>query len=276
MSEPSNNNIENNNELNIGVSAKTESNDGASKENNAQSNTSTDTSTKDKKSDKKANYILTLKDKLIVWTAYIVAKLFRLTWTIEYKDDEQFNELLKSGKHIVISIYHGHGVPLSIVYTDCQYITISSFSKDGELATTLYQMLGFRVVRGSSSRGGERALINGIKMLRESSVDNGVLIFAVDGPRGPALSVKPGAIFSAKKTDGIVIPVVMSTDNYIGLKSWDRMTIPKPFAKINVAFGEALFLDKDLSTSEEDALKLQEKMRGLASVHCPYYLQLFD
>ena len=81
-----------------------------------------------------------------------------------------------------------------------------SHSDDGALQAMFLGALGFRIVRGSSSRGGAV----GLRALVRFAKGGGDLAFAVDGPRGPRGEVQGGAIGSARLADGILVPVACS------------------------------------------------------------------
>jgi lysophospholipid acyltransferase (LPLAT)-like uncharacterized protein len=85
---------------------------------------------------------------------------------------------------------------------------MSSLSRDGELQAHILAGFGYRIVRGSASRGGARGLI-GMKRGMRDGYHAGL---AVDGPKGPIHEVKPGVIYLAKKTGAPVIPVLTSAN----------------------------------------------------------------
>jgi lysophospholipid acyltransferase (LPLAT)-like uncharacterized protein len=108
-----------------------------------------------------------------------------------------------------------------------------SHSFDGELIARTVEILGFRAVRGSSSRGGA----TGLRGMAEAYADGHICAFTADGPRGPAMIAKPGPAHLAQLVDApwvgafYALPLRAWT-----LKSWDRFLIPKPFSKVFVTF----------------------------------------
>jgi hypothetical protein len=86
---------------------------------------------------------------------------------------------------------------------------------------------------GSSSRGGARALLRAVRALREGRVVG----FTPDGPRGPRRVIKPGVLLAAQRGGGVVVPVHAEAHPAWRLASWDTMLIPKPFAKVRIAYG---------------------------------------
>lgn len=102
-----------------------------------------------------------------------------------------------------------------------------SRSFDGECIARTVEKLGFRPVRGSSSRGGARALIG----MRQELEQGHPAVFTADGPRGPLYVAKPGAVLLARKTGYKICCFHVAVERAWVLKSWDRMMVPKPFSR---------------------------------------------
>ena len=126
--------------------------------------------------------------------------------------------------------------------------------RDGEAITRTVQYLGINSLRGSSTRGGVKALIGAIKELKAG---NDIAI-TPDGPKGPRHSVADGIVLIAQKTNTKILFLNVKVDNYWHFKSWDKFVIPKPFSKIDFYISEAYSLD---SMENEDAKSfVQEKL----------------
>ena len=133
---------------------------------------------------------------------------------------------------------------------------IVSQSKDGDLGAFLLNKLGFISVRGSSSRGGIKALLE-----TKNYIDKGYdTAIAVDGPRGPRFDVKSGAIYLAKLSDQIILPVIFKTGIYKTFNSWDRFIVPLPFTHITAIYGNPLILSP--SRKKEIILEEQKKLKN--------------
>ena len=65
----------------------------------------------------------------------------------------------------------------------------------------------------------------------------GSAAFTPDGPRGPRREFKGGGVLAAFLARVPVVPVHAHAPRAWRLKSWDRMLIPKPFAKVRIAYG---------------------------------------
>lgn len=127
----------------------------------------------------------------------------------------------------VYAFLHGELLPLTLAFADRGIAGMVSRSRDGERLAGVLGRLGYRVVRGSSSRGGVKALLEGAR-------SDGSVALAVDGPRGPAGVAKPGAAWLAVERRLPVACVRAHCDLAWRAGSWDRFMVPLPFARIRV------------------------------------------
>ncbi len=107
---------------------------------------------------------------------------------------------------------------------------LASQSKDGEIIAAVIRCFGLRPIRGSSSRGGGRALVE-MKRALDEGFD---VAITPDGPRGPCYQVNPGVVKLAQLTGGKVFPMHIAYSRCWRLKSWDGFMIPKPFATVRI------------------------------------------
>lgn len=152
---------------------------------------------------------------------------------------------------------HWHGDELLMVgaYVRSGMAVMASWSKDGELMKRVLTWLGYRVVRGSSSRGGGaglKGLIDAvIKEKREASL-------AVDGPRGPIYKVKPGILMLAQQTGRPLIGAASAAGRrFVFKKAWNQCYLPFPFSKCVIVYGEPMFVPPDVSKEEFEAIRLK-------------------
>jgi lysophospholipid acyltransferase (LPLAT)-like uncharacterized protein len=132
---------------------------------------------------------------------------------------------------------------------------MTSRNTDGEYIARVIRRLGYGTARGSSSRGGRRALVEMIRELR----NNKDIGFTIDGPRGPRYVAKPGAVWIAAKTGDGIFPFHLSPEKSWVFDSWDHFHIPKPFTRVLILMGPPIFVDRD---SSEDRLEVfQQKLQ---------------
>jgi lysophospholipid acyltransferase (LPLAT)-like uncharacterized protein len=155
----------------------------------------------------------------------------------------------------VLAFWHGRQMPLVAVRSR-PAVALVSLSKDGELQAGVMRSLGLSVVRGSSSRGGARAL----KAVVSALVGGADALFAVDGPRGPARRAKPGALSAARLAGAAVVPVGTAVSRGSVLRrAWDRFLVPWPFARVVVVAGAPLAVDAAGPEAVEAAIERAER-----------------
>ena len=111
-------------------------------------------------------------------------------------------------------------------------ILISS-SFDGELIARTVELLGFRAIRGSSSRGGS----TGLRNMQVAYAEGRICAITADGPRGPVFVAKPGAAQLAELAGAPWLGCFYALpDRAWELGSWDRFLIPKPFARVTLTW----------------------------------------
>lgn len=135
----------------------------------------------------------------------------------------------------VFAFWHGQQMALLAARPRWPIVTLVSWSRDGVVQASVMRTLGFDVVRGSSSRGGAAGL-RGVLRAVEAGADAAL---AVDGPRGPARHVKPGALALARRTGARLLPVASAANRALVLGAWDAFELPLPFSTVAVAIGPA-------------------------------------
>lgn len=133
-------------------------------------------------------------------------------------------------------------------------VVMSSRSFDSEYIARFIQRFGFGTAKGSSTRGSRGALVQMIRALRRGKS----AAMTVDGPRGPIYEAKPGAILLAAMSGAAILPLSISLNRYWELPSWDRIQIPKPFARAVVVIGERLVV---VDTSEAEQARMRDVLQ---------------
>lgn len=131
---------------------------------------------------------------------------------------------------------------------------------DGELIAQVCHHIGFGTVRGSSTRGGARALLE----LREVSSRSHLMI-TPDGPRGPRRKLQPGIVQLASCTGLPVVPVGVGFTRAWRFKSWDRFALPKPFSTVCVVAPPSLVVPTDVSREQIEEYRQLIEQRMLAA-----------
>jgi lysophospholipid acyltransferase (LPLAT)-like uncharacterized protein len=147
----------------------------------------------------------------------------------------------------VYSVWHAHIWVLLRGLHGQQLSVMVSEHRDGEAIARIVRRLGFATVRGSSTRGRARALLELARAGREGPGD---LLLTVDGPRGPAGEVKQGVVFAASRTGLPVVPVGVAAANAWRVGSWDRHLLPRPFSRVAVVYGQPIAVSPDADREE--------------------------
>ena len=190
-------------------------------------------------------------------------RLLGRTWRIDWVRIPGGEVLPPGGGRCIYAFWHARLLPLCFTHRDRDIVVLVSRHRDGELIARIVARLGFDPARGSSTRGGEEALR---EMLRLAGGGR-LLAISPDGPRGPACVVKPGLAYLASRTGFPVIPVAAAAARGWRLKSWDRFLIPAPFARLTVAHGAAHAVPAGLDEEQLEAwrLRLQEAIEGVTA-----------
>jgi len=155
----------------------------------------------------------------------------------------------------VFSFWHRCVFPATYIFRGLGFRVMTSQSFDGEYIARIIDQFGFAAVRGSSTRGGIRALLG---MRRE--VEQGkAAVFTIDGPRGPRYVAKPGPVLLAKATGAPMVAFYVAPERAWVLKTWDAFLVPKPFSKVLARIGRHMFVPA--AANEEDVQRWQEELQ---------------
>jgi len=136
-------------------------------------------------------------------------------------------------ENFIMACWHGELLMIPYAYTKYRKIPhvklLISEHFDGNLIAKTLNFFGFGTIRGSSTRGGAKALIQSIKEIK-NGYDLGI---TPDGPKGPRHEVHDGIIIMAQKAKVKIVLVEIKPSKYFQLGSWDKFLIPKPFGVIN-------------------------------------------
>ncbi len=207
----------------------------------------------------------TLKQRLIIrlagFVGYVAVKIIGSTLRFETTGWENFTSIVDNDKLPIYSFWHDRIIAGTYFFRGRKIIVLSSSSFDSEYTARCIQRLGFGIIKGSSTRGGIQALVGMIRLMKEGHA----MAFTIDGPKGPRYEAKAGPVVLAKKTSNPLMPFVIECDRYWTVKSWDRLQIPKPFARANVIIGEPIYVPADARDEqlESKRVELQRSLDGL-------------
>jgi lysophospholipid acyltransferase (LPLAT)-like uncharacterized protein len=194
----------------------------------------------------------------------VLAGLAR-TWRIEVVGAEHLSAARDRGTFLY-ALWHRTLLPLLWWHRAQQVTLLVSRHADGALVADAAGALGYRVVRGSSSRGGAAAFRAVLRALRTG----GAVAVTPDGPRGPGGVVKPGVVVAARRSGAPILPVSAAADRAWRARSWDGLAVPQPFARVRVAYGPPWHPPPDdAAACRELAARLDGLARTAASPGAP-------
>lgn len=191
-----------------------------------------------------------LRDRLIIRVAdlglYSLIRAISATIRWDCVGRHHFDSIIQSGHRAIFTSWHSAIFSATYYWRDLGIVVMSSVSRDAEYTGRFIKRFGYGTARGSSTRGGGRAMAEMAECLR-AGMHVG---FTIDGPRGPAYVAKPGAVTLARHTGQAILPFHMAARRVIEVPSWDRLQIPLPFTRARAFIGEPIYVARDASAGE--------------------------
>jgi lysophospholipid acyltransferase (LPLAT)-like uncharacterized protein len=180
------------------------------------------------------------------------------TWRLRMMGTGHVRSVRARGLRPIYSFWHGRQLALAYSHRYSKIQIMISEHGDGEMIAQVTDQLGFGSVRGSTTRGGMRALR---ALARKTRAGFDVAI-TPDGPRGPRHVLQPGAIAAAMITGCPLVPATVAAWPRWNFRSWDRFMVPRPFADVIVLFGEPMYVPSRLSEAgrEEYRERFERRM----------------
>ncbi|MBI3593575.1 MAG: lysophospholipid acyltransferase family protein [Nitrospirae bacterium] len=184
---------------------------------------------------------------------FLVVLLIRMTVRIKRVGEEFIAEFYKKDRRFILAFWHGRQLFMPFSYDGKLIHILISQHGDGEIVTRAMRYFGFQSVRGSSTRGGFRAVRELLRLSGSSDI-----AITPDGPKGPAYKVQMGIIELARMTSLPIIPVTFSSSSRKELKAWDHFLIPHLFSKGIFIWGKPIRVEKNLTREQ-----LEERRKDL-------------
>ena len=162
-----------------------------------------------------------------------------------------------AGHQPVMAFWHGRILPATFYFRRRGIVVITSENFDGEWIARIIERFGYGTARGSSSRGGLKALLQ----LKRGMAHGKPAGFTLDGPRGPAKVAQPGAIWLARATGNPLLPFHLEASRHWTMRSWDRTQIPKPFSTVALVVGEPMEIAGDTPDEAMEPARLELERR---------------
>ncbi len=190
-----------------------------------------------------------LQFALVAWTASTFISLVGRTLRIEFSWEEGSIGSMDNVYPGIYPFWHRCVLGATWIFRDRNFAVLTSKSKDGEFVARVIRRFGYVPVRGSSSRGGQRGLLE----LDSFVKDGGGAAFTIDGPRGPRFIAKKGPVLLARTTGVPITAFYVAMENPWVINSWDAMMIPKPFSRAYIRVARKIFVPSDADDARLDA-----------------------
>jgi len=183
------------------------------------------------------------------------------TWHWRESGVSNLTDVERDGRHPILALWHGRILAATLYFRDRGVVAMTSENFDGEWVAQLMGRFGYHAARGSTSRGGARALAQ----LRREMAEGYAAAFTVDGPRGPARVAQPGAAWLASATGNPIVPFHIEASKSWTVKSWDRHQVPKPGSIVAVAIGKPIEVppQADEARIEAGRVAIEQSLRDL-------------
>lgn len=193
--------------------------------------------------------------KIAAQIIYYLIRILNFTYRYEFIGIKNKEKAITSNpnKTFVYALWHQNLIGAIFSHIGERFTMVISESKDGELVAVTCEKFGHVPARGSSTRGGKKALLEIVRNIK-SGIPGAL---TVDGPKGPPHVVKSGVIEIAKLCQCAILPLSPYSSSFWSFKkSWDQFRIPKPFSKIIVVIGEPIYLSEEDKREDFDKIGL--------------------
>ena len=169
--------------------------------------------------------------------------LFHLTVRWERHVDPQTQALFDAGKPVILCMWHGRMFFLSGGWArpPRRLGVLTSAHRDGQLIARGARRFGYETVLGSTRRGGATALRGMSRLLMQGTT----VVITPDGPKGPRMRFKAGAVKAAQMTGAPLVALTGSASPRKLFSTWDRFCLPLPFARGVIHFGPPVYVPRD-------------------------------
>ena len=182
-----------------------------------------------------------LKIFLGSWFIYLLVRALAATYRLRFVglDAKEAGRAHHGKGSFCLALWHEQLFAGIIAHRGQAFAPLASLSADGDVVTFVMDRLGFRTIRGSSSRRGKEARDDMVEITEQGWFT----AITVDGPKGPRRRVKGGIVDVARRTGVAILPMIATADRqWVLRRSWDQFKIPKPFARIVVCYGEPILV----------------------------------
>lgn len=188
---------------------------------------------------------------------------------------EPANFPIELGPHLpaIAALWHGQHFMSHVAWPKgAKVAALISRHEDAEFNAVVLQRLGVIPVRGSGGvaykmrkRGGMVALREMLRLMQ----DGATIVMTADIPKR-ARRAGDGVIALARLSGRPIFPMAVVLSRRIDIQSWDRASVPLPFGRGAMVFGEAIRVARDADDAAQEAARRQLEA-ALDAVHARAY-----
>ncbi len=208
-----------------------------------------------------------IKFKLVTNLVYLLLLFVGKTSKCKLLNYEIVEDFAKKKRNVIYSFWHNRLLYLAYLYRGKKVGVMVSQHRDGDYIAEIMKKLDLIPIRGSTTRGGVRALIELIRQIKNTPYDTA---FTPDGPRGPKYEIQDGIILAAKKSGAPILPICWNVKHRIVLNSWDNFIVPLPFNKFVVCYGNPIYV-KEEDDNDKIKKELKKEMMRIVDIVEDYF-----
>ena len=190
---------------------------------------------------------------LVGWTIGIIIGLLMITIRWHVVDRSKSQKFMASQKGIIMVFWHERVMSMPWLWPSAYRLyALQSPHPDGQMMSRAIGCFGVKTVWGSSNRNP----LSGLRGLKRVLDKGDSVAITPDGPRGPARKCALGPVAIAQLAGKPIVPMCWAVDRYWRASGWDRLIIPKPFARGRFIIGEPIYLE-DISKEKFENARQQ-------------------
>ncbi len=183
---------------------------------------------------------------VVYWLAPFLLRALARTWRMTVVGEDNLARTVGDGRGRILALWHGRMLFGLSYHGSRQWHALVSGSPDGEIFRALLSRFGYRAISGSTGRGGVGAVRQMLAVLETG----GAVIIPPDGPRGPSRSVAPSLAWLGRATGFPIVPIGFACDRAWHARSWDRFTIPRPWARVVMIYQDPVRVERSAGEAE--------------------------
>jgi lysophospholipid acyltransferase (LPLAT)-like uncharacterized protein len=107
--------------------------------------------------------------------------------------------------------------------------------------------------------------VAGLKEMARALKDGCAVGIALDGPHGPARTLRPGALWLARLTGAPLIVIGAAATPAFRALRWDHHLVPLPHARLALVYGPPIVIERDAELNEDMCTRVTSALNAAES-----------